>query len=117
MDSEESAKISIERFAEPLRKPEAVLFRQYLDDNPRGKANALYTQNCTARHGAEGRGGASIALANPVYLAIVDWRAQNPVQRNYAQEFGARARQLENVKQPIQYPIAAIQSALHSGRS
>lgn len=81
-DSEESAKISIERFAEPLRKPEAVLFRQYLDDNPRGKANALYTQNCTARHGAEGRGGASIALANPVYLAIVDWRAQNPVQRN-----------------------------------
>lgn len=37
MDSEESAKISIERFAEQLRKPEAVLFRQYLDDNPREK--------------------------------------------------------------------------------
>jgi cytochrome c oxidase cbb3-type subunit 3 len=32
----------------------------------------LYAQNCAACHGAEGRGGASIALANPVYLAIVD---------------------------------------------
>jgi cytochrome c oxidase cbb3-type subunit 3 len=34
--------------------------------------NTLYAQNCTGCHGAEGRGGASIALANPVYLAIVD---------------------------------------------
>jgi mono/diheme cytochrome c family protein len=32
----------------------------------------LYAQNCSGCHGAEGRGGASIALANPVYLAIVD---------------------------------------------
>jgi cytochrome c oxidase cbb3-type subunit 3 len=32
----------------------------------------LYAQNCAACHGAEGRGGASIALANPAYLAIVD---------------------------------------------
>jgi mono/diheme cytochrome c family protein len=32
----------------------------------------LYAQNCAACHGAEGRGGAAIALANPVYLAIVD---------------------------------------------
>jgi len=32
----------------------------------------LYAQNCAGCHGAEGRGGASIALANPVYLAIVD---------------------------------------------
>jgi mono/diheme cytochrome c family protein len=32
----------------------------------------LYAQNCAACHGAEGHGGASIALANPVYLAIVD---------------------------------------------
>ena len=35
----------------------------------------LYAQNCAACHGAEGRGGASIALANPVYLAIVDEKA------------------------------------------
>jgi cytochrome c oxidase cbb3-type subunit III len=32
----------------------------------------LYAQNCAACHGAEGRGGAAIALANPVYLAIAD---------------------------------------------
>jgi cytochrome c oxidase cbb3-type subunit III len=32
----------------------------------------LYAENCAACHGAEGRGGAAIALADPVYLAIVD---------------------------------------------
>ena len=32
----------------------------------------LYVQNCAGCHGAEGRGGAAIALANPVYLAIAD---------------------------------------------
>jgi cytochrome c oxidase cbb3-type subunit III len=34
--------------------------------------DTLYAQNCAGCHGAEGRGGASIALANPVYLAIID---------------------------------------------
>jgi mono/diheme cytochrome c family protein len=33
---------------------------------------ALYGNNCAACHGADGRGGAAIALANPVYLAIAD---------------------------------------------
>jgi mono/diheme cytochrome c family protein len=33
---------------------------------------ALYADNCAACHGADGRGGAAIALANPVYLAIAD---------------------------------------------
>jgi cytochrome c oxidase cbb3-type subunit III len=32
----------------------------------------LYAGNCAGCHGAEGRGGAAIALANPVYLAIAD---------------------------------------------
>jgi cytochrome c oxidase cbb3-type subunit III len=32
----------------------------------------LYAQNCAGCHGAEGRGGAAIALANPLYLAILD---------------------------------------------
>ena len=32
----------------------------------------LYAQNCAGCHGANGRGGASIALADPVYLGIVD---------------------------------------------
>jgi mono/diheme cytochrome c family protein len=33
---------------------------------------ALYEQNCAGCHGAAGKGGAAIALANPVYLAIAD---------------------------------------------
>ncbi len=32
----------------------------------------LYSQNCAGCHGAGGRGGAAIALADPVYLAIAD---------------------------------------------
>jgi mono/diheme cytochrome c family protein len=35
----------------------------------------LYAENCAGCHGANGRGGAAIALANPVYLAIVDERS------------------------------------------
>ena len=34
--------------------------------------NALYSDNCAGCHGAEGKGGAAMALADPVYLAIVD---------------------------------------------
>src|SRR3981081_4400647 len=32
----------------------------------------LYSQNCAGCHGADGKGGAAIALANPVFLAIAD---------------------------------------------
>jgi len=32
----------------------------------------LYGDNCAGCHGTNGRGGAAIALANPVYLAIAD---------------------------------------------
>ena len=32
----------------------------------------LYTHNCSGCHGPEGKGGAALALANPVYLAITD---------------------------------------------
>jgi mono/diheme cytochrome c family protein len=34
--------------------------------------STLYQQNCAGCHGAEGKGGAAIALANPVYLAIAN---------------------------------------------
>lgn len=42
----------------------------------------LYSQNCAGCHGAQGRGGAAIALANPVYLAIVDQGAMRKVIEN-----------------------------------
>jgi mono/diheme cytochrome c family protein len=44
--------------------------------------STLYAQNCAGCHGAEGRGGASIALANPVYLSIVGENAVHSVVAN-----------------------------------
>jgi cytochrome c oxidase cbb3-type subunit III len=41
--------------------------------------DTLYAANCAGCHGAEGRGGAAIALGNPVYLAIVDDDAMRKV--------------------------------------
>jgi cytochrome c oxidase cbb3-type subunit III len=32
----------------------------------------LFAQNCSGCHGSEGKGGAAIALADPVYLAVAD---------------------------------------------
>src|ERR1700719_2031944 len=32
----------------------------------------IYGQNCAGCHGVDGKGGAAIALANPVFLAIAD---------------------------------------------
>src|ERR1700752_2364722 len=48
MDTKEIAKVSIDRFAEQLRKPEAVLFWQYLDENPsdRQMLTGLYEAGC-----------------------------------------------------------------------
>jgi len=51
---------------EPQTNSESVAPSQVLD------FDTLYGQNCAGCHGAQGRGGASISLANPVYLAIVD---------------------------------------------
>src|ERR1700732_3664877 len=34
--------------------------------------NVLYSENCAGCHGSEGRGGAAIALGDPVYLVIAD---------------------------------------------
>ena len=42
----------------------------------------LYAQNCAGCHGAEGRGGAAIALANPVYLAIIDETTMRKIATN-----------------------------------
>lgn len=41
---------------------------------PRNVTNfaALYGQNCAGCHGTDGRGNTALALANPVYLALVD---------------------------------------------
>jgi cytochrome c oxidase cbb3-type subunit III len=61
---------------EPQKGSEPVAPNQVVD------FGTLYAQNCAGCHGAEGRGGASIALANPVYLAIVDEKAMHNVVAN-----------------------------------
>jgi cytochrome c oxidase cbb3-type subunit 3 len=43
---------------------------------------ALYAENCAGCHGKEGRGSAAIALADPVYLAILDEAAMRRVIAN-----------------------------------
>jgi len=58
---------------QPQKGSEPVAPNQVVD------FGTLYAQNCAACHGAEGRGGGSIALANPVYLAIVDENAVHNV--------------------------------------
>ena len=44
----------------------------------------LYAENCAGCHGAEGRGGAALALANPVYLAIIDEPSMRKIIANGA---------------------------------
>lgn len=44
--------------------------------------SALYAENCAGCHGAGGHGGAAIALADPVYLAIVDDSTMRKVVAN-----------------------------------
>jgi cytochrome c oxidase cbb3-type subunit 3 len=51
---------------QPRRDSEVLAPNEVLEFGP------LFSENCAACHGAEGRGGAAIALANPVYLAIAD---------------------------------------------
>ena len=42
----------------------------------------LYAENCAGCHGTDGRGGAAIAVADPVYLAIADEAAMRKVIGN-----------------------------------
>ena len=43
---------------------------------------ALYAQNCAACHGVRGEGGAAVALADPIYLAIVSDQVLRSVTSN-----------------------------------
>ena len=76
--------------------------------------DALYADNCAGCHGANGRGGAAIGLANPVYLAIVDDRSMrgtiaDGVRGTSMPAFAQRAGGLLTEKQ-----IDAIVSGLRS---
>jgi mono/diheme cytochrome c family protein len=58
---------------QPLKGSETLAPGEVLD------FDTLYAQNCSGCHGVEGRGGAAIALADPVYLAIADDAAMRKV--------------------------------------
>ena len=58
--------------------------RETLAPNEVLEFGTLYGQNCAACHGADGRGGAAIALGNPVYLAIADDTAMRAFVANGA---------------------------------
>jgi cytochrome c oxidase cbb3-type subunit III len=51
---------------QPRRDSEVLAPNDVLEFGP------LFSENCAGCHGPEGKGGAAIALANPVYLAIAD---------------------------------------------
>jgi cytochrome c oxidase cbb3-type subunit 3 len=74
---------------EPRSNSESVAPSQVLD------FGTLYAQNCAGCHGAQGHGGASIALANPVYLAIVDESAMRNIVAN-----GVRGTSMPAFAQP-----------------
>jgi mono/diheme cytochrome c family protein len=61
---------------QPDRKAEELAPSEVLD------FATLYSQNCAACHGENGRGGAAIALADPVYLALSDDRSLRNVVAN-----------------------------------
>lgn len=50
----------------PLQGSEILAPNEILD------FETLYAQNCSGCHGTEGRGGAAVALADPVFLTIAD---------------------------------------------
>jgi cytochrome c oxidase cbb3-type subunit 3 len=60
----------------PSRDPEVQVPSEISD------FNTLYTEDCAGCHGVEGRGGAAIALADPVYLAIADEGAMRKIIAN-----------------------------------
>jgi mono/diheme cytochrome c family protein len=61
---------------QPDRNAEALAPNDVLD------FATLYSENCAGCHGENGRGGAAIALADPVYLAVADDRAIRNVVAN-----------------------------------
>jgi cytochrome c oxidase cbb3-type subunit III len=63
---------------QPSKDSEVLAPKEVLD------FSTLYAENCAGCHGTEGRGGAAIALADPVYLAIADDAAIRKVIANGA---------------------------------
>ena len=70
------ALVSCDLPGRPGPEPEVLRPEQVLD------FATLYSQNCAGCHGEEGRGGAAVSLADPVYLAYADDAAVRRVTAN-----------------------------------
>ena len=82
-----SARQAAQRLGDSRRPNEVVEF------------GTLVRENCAGCHGAEGRGGAAIALADPVYLGIVDEATMRKViaeRRARHLDAGLRAKRRRN---------------------
>ena len=61
-------------------KPRGIV--ETLAPNEVSDFHTLYTENCAGCHGGDGRGGAAIGLADPVYLAIADQASMRRASAN-----------------------------------
>ena len=66
-DAGHHAPVGLRRCARP-----AAQSSETLAPNEVAEFDTLYAENCAGCHGPQGRGGAAIALADPVYLRIAD---------------------------------------------
>jgi cytochrome c oxidase cbb3-type subunit III len=78
----------------------------------------LYAENCAGCHGADGRGGVAIALADPVYLAIADEAAMRKViaQGVRSTSMPAFARSSGGMLTDKQIDVITTQIRAHWGR-
>jgi len=78
----------------------------------------LYGENCAACHGTEGRGGAAVALADPVYLAIADDASVRKVIANGVQgtSMPAFAQSAGGMLTPKQIDVITTEMRSHWSR-
>ena len=72
----------------------------------------LYRANCAGCHGADGKGGAAIAIADPVYLAIVDDATLRHVASN-----GIKGTSMPAFAQTMSIPPSSAAPASAAARS
>jgi cytochrome c oxidase cbb3-type subunit III len=76
--------------------------------------DSLYADNCAGCHGPNGRGGAAIALANPVYLAIASERSIRTVIADGVRETSMPAFAQRGGGMLTEKQIDAIVSGIHA---
>jgi cytochrome c oxidase cbb3-type subunit III len=92
------------RTAEEVPRPDSIL-----------DFATLYSQNCSGCHGAEGKGGAAIALNDPIYLQIADDAVIRKVVTNGVKNTSMPAFAQSAGGMLIDKQVDAIVSGIRSG--